>query len=434
MAPGQPSWRGAIARPVKLISAAAALLLAFLAGLWINPREDVSSSNLPTGVTATYAASTSSPQRPKSRTSEPRQPERRATEERASVVRRDAALILDECRRAAAGDWDKWQRDTAPFRAALRSKIDALKDLPDARSPFGDCRYEPLEGLNGFPLFEIGARDQLNYLHDPASLDEFRRDRPVVAASRWLGRQGIDLIFVPVPKMTEVYVDHFLDPCPQDGIIAPHVRRTLLDLLKDDVEVVDGLQLFRTARDTDSEYLYNTSDTHWAPRGMRVMAKEIADRVQRYVFGMRARFAIPIVQTSPAPYLIGDYAGGIGSDRGWMALSPEQRRRAEPAQTTYLSDVRLPDGQVPPDDPASPVLVIGHSYVPKFREQLIKELNVLVATRVDPGQTTHAFADFVREPELLAHCRVVVWISTEQHMTQYAKLPEPVVKALASSK
>src|SRR5262249_27645520 len=160
----------------------------------------------------------------------------------------------------------------------------------------------------------------------------------------------------------------------------------------------------------------NTADTHWAPRGMRVMAKEIADRIQRYPFGRRARSGLPIVRVSPGPYLIGDQPGGIGSDRGWMALSPEQRKRADAVQTTELAEVHLLNGDEPPDDPTSPVLLVGHSYARKFREQLIKELNLLVSTRIEPGLTTQAFTDFLREPELLAHCHVVVWICTEQHM------------------
>jgi hypothetical protein len=360
------------------------------------------------------------------RPEDPREPEQRAIEARAVVIRHDATAIEAECRRDAGGDWAKWQRDTAPYRADLKAKIDNLKDFPGTSGAW----KEALHGLGKFPLFEVGAGEFIQYLYVPDRLDEFRRVRPAVAVRRWLSQLGIDLIFVAVPKMTEVYIDHFIKPCPSDGIIAPQVRRTLLELLKDDVEVVDGLPLFRSLRDTDSEYLYNTADSHWAPRGMRIMAKEVAGRIERYKFGARARYTLPLVRVTPAPYVFSDERGGAVGVHYWNVLSPEQLARAKKAQTSILADVRMQDGQTPPDDPTSPVLVIGHSYVPMFREQLVKELNLLVHTRAQDNQTTECFADFLREPELLAHTRVIVWITTDQHMMNFKPLPEPIMKAL----
>jgi hypothetical protein len=362
------------------------------------------------------------------RTEDPRQPEPRAIQARATAIIQSATVIESEC---PGGDWQKWQRDTSPFRASLKAKIDALRNYPPDRSDYPEGRYEALQGQPGFPLFEVGSREHLNYLYDPASLDEFRRARPVVAAQRWLHSKGIDLLFVPVPKMTEVYIEQFVDPCPPNGIIAPHVRNTLLELLKADVEVVDGWSLFRPLRDADSEYLYNTADTHWAPRGMRIMAKEIANRIERYKFGARARYALPLFITRPGHYLLDGIPGGIGSAGGWQALSPAQVKIATAAQTMVLSEVTTQDGQPPEDDRASPVLLIGNSYVRKFREQLIKELNLLVQTRDAANLGTEAFADFLREPDLLAHTRVVVWITTEQHMTNFRRMPSPILPALS---
>jgi hypothetical protein len=367
---------------------------------------------------------------PNTRQSDPRMPEPRAIEARASAISRNAAAIQAECRQAAAGDWVKWQQDTASYRATLKGKIDVLKEFPRSRSDAPEGQVEPLEGREEFPLFEVNPRVYLNYLYDPGTLQEFRRNQLVVAAHRWLRERGIDLFFVPVPKMTEVYIEHFLDPCPPDGIIAPHVRQTLLELLQSDVEVVDGFPLFRGLRDSDAEYLYNTADPHWAPRGMRIMAKEIASRIERYRFGARARYGLPIVRSSPAGYVFDDRPGGIGSIRGWRSLSPDQSKRAERVQSRVQAQVLMQDGDLPDDDPSSPVVLIGHSYLRDFREQLIKELNLLLQTRTGGGNTTEAFADFLREPELLAHARVVVWITTEQHMTQFAPLPAAIMASL----
>jgi hypothetical protein len=360
---------------------------------------------------------------------DPRQSEPRAVAARQRIIERDANAIRAECQRAAAGDWQQWQQETAPYRVALKARTEALRKRPCPEDAGPEIQYDALEGLDGFPLFEVGSRSYLNYLYDPSVLDKFRRERQLVAVRNWLRDRGIDLIFVPIPKMTEVYIEHFLSPCPEDGIIAPHVRQTLLELLKEEVEVVDGFALFRPQRDVDSEYLYNTADGHWAPRGMRIMAKEIADRIERYKFGSRARFGLPIVRTVLGPYEFRDIFGNR-ENYGRDILSPDQAKRAIGAQTTTQAEVRMQDGKRTPADPASPVVVIGHSYAWHFREQLIKELNLLIETRVAPDQTTQSFADFLREPELLAHCRVLVWISTEQHMTRLKPLPAPIAKRL----
>ena len=357
---------------------------------------------------------------------EPFRPGVSVAEARAKLIGRDADGIRAECQRAAAGDWERWQRETEPYRAALGARVAALKvrDPPGATAL--EALSDALEANDGFPLFEVGARRHLNYLYAPESLARFREQRPVVAAQDWLKQRGIDLIFVPAPKMTEIYSEHFFDPSPPDGIVAPHVRRTLLELLEAGVEVVDGFRLFRSYRYADSEYLYNTADPHWAPRAMRIMARAVAERLARYDFAVRARFALPIVTAEPGGYLLDYCPGGIGSPGGWSVLTNRQARRATAVQPTKQARVALPNGSLPPDDPQSPVLLMGHSYTADFREQLIKELNMSVRTSAGAGYTTESFVDFLRAPELLDGCRVVVWVTTEQHMTHFQPLPAAV--------
>jgi hypothetical protein len=234
--------------------------------------------------------------------------------------------------------------------------------------------------------------------------------------------------------MTEVYIEHFLDPCPPDGIIAPHVRRTLLEMLDDDVEVVDAFPLFRAQHDTDREYLYNTADSHWAPRGMRLMANELAERIARYSFGARARSAAPVVKAEPGRFYIPGapiqgHVGELTGQYGWLALTPPQQELAAKAQTLTTLQVTMPDGRNPPDDPDSPIIVMGNSYVMRFREQFIKEVNLLVDSRWACGMTTQGFQEFVRDPKTLEHCRVVVWILTEQDLPGMRPLPEVVMGA-----
>jgi hypothetical protein len=343
---------------------------------------------------------------------------------RRELVASDAAAILEQCRVAAGGNWSDWQKRTEPFRFDLRKRIDDLKRLND---------QTPLASKDEFPLVEPGAYTHINYLYDPSTLEGFREKRPVVAADRWLRQRRIDLIFVPVPKMTEVYVEHFVDPCPPDGIIAPYVRQTLWELMTAGVEVVDGLRLFRPLREPDPDYLYNTADPHWAPRGMRVMAKEIADRIGRYDFGRRARCRLPIFTTALTPYIIDGHPGGIG-DVGWSALSKSQQQLAKSVQTTTMTEVCFWDGQPLTEDSESPVLVVGNSYAIHFREQLALQLNMPIRSHAGHGMGTGAFNDFLREPELLNGIRVVVWITTQQHMIGFKPLPPAILAAAEAGK
>jgi hypothetical protein len=360
-----------------------------------------------------------------------------ASDLRAKTIANDRAVILAECEKAAGGNWDHWQRETAPYRAALKDRIDRPKPSDPAREPWLEGRPRVLEAKDEFPLVEVQPDKGLDYLYDGERLDQFRKDRAVVAASRWLRQRGIDLIFLPVPKMTELYAEHFVDDCPPDGIIGPHVRRSICQLLDNDVEVVDGLPLYRPARDPDPEYLYNAADTHWGPRAMRIMAREVANRIQRYGFGAEARSAPSIVQASPGSFDIqlvpsSVKEGDLPRMDGWAYLTAKQRERVELVQARTIEHVTLPDGSEPRDDPKSPVLLIGNSFIPNFRELLIKELNLLIRTRWAPAETTEEFIAFLREPELLDGCRVLVWVLSEEHLAHLHPMPAPVMKVLES--
>ena len=62
-------------------------------------------------------------------------------------------------------------------------------------------------------------------------------------------RRGIDLLYVPIPAIEEVYPENFLDAAPADLTVQPAMRRFMLSLLERDVEVVDLLRPFQAARD-----------------------------------------------------------------------------------------------------------------------------------------------------------------------------------------
>jgi hypothetical protein len=341
---------------------------------------------------------------------------------RRARIASDIEAIRSECGNAADGNWSRWLVETESYRQTLRDRIACLKEIGDSQSPIPEGHCQPLAGFGGFPLFEFGPRIHLAYLFDAKALDEFRSRRYVVAVDRWLRRRGIDLIFVPVPKMTEVYIEHFVSACPADGIVAPQARQTLLELLSADVETVDGWRLFRPVREPNPYYLFHTADTHWAPRGMQVMATELAGRIRRYQFAQVAWRQPPVVTHCEELYA----TDGVL----YLTLDGSQRNLAGAARTKQWLRPCLTDGSAPPDDPTSPVLLVGHSYVTSFREFLIEETNLLVRTAWSPHMTTEVFTDLLREPEKLAGVKVIIWITTEQHLTEFKPLPAQIVDSV----
>jgi SGNH hydrolase-like domain, acetyltransferase AlgX len=352
-------------------------------------------------------------------------------ERRAADICHDTDMLRNECQQAADGDWQKWRANTAVYRDALKARIKACT-RPDGIP-------HVLEGDDEFPLFVADPTDRLRHVYDDAAMDGFLVNSPVVAARRWLAQRGIDLIVVPVPEMGEIYVEPFVQPCPADGIVAPHLRRTLYELLQADVETVDAFSLFRSKRQPDPEYLYNTADCHWAPKAQRVMAAELARRIARYGFGARAQAARARVRVSREPYNICAgpewlKPGELPRMESWSLLNAGQKERAARVQTRFQDRVTMADGSEPADDYRSPVLLIGNSFVVGFRGQLIRALNMRIRTNWRGCHTTEAFADFLREPEQLQGVRVVIWVTIERHLRKRNLMPESIMAELATPK
>jgi hypothetical protein len=345
---------------------------------------------------------------------------------RRSRMRQDVEAIETECRAAANGDWDRWEEQTAPYRAALKERVAHLRVR---RVSNGDLREELLAALDR-PYFCARASLTTPCITDPQHFDDFRNARPAVAASRWFKARGIDLIFVASPSMPTLYISHFIAKTPPDGIVAPHLRKLTLEMLKDDLETVDVFRIQRAR--LDGEFLYLPADYHWNKLGLRGPAKDVADRLARYARGARARNSSPVVQCVSAPYVQFDADMPFGwHPAGILAGTPAQLAESRTTLPKMADLITGPDGKSPPDDPSSPVLLIGNSFVVSFREALIKESNLLVRTHWGEGYSIESFQDFLRDPALLDGVRVVVWVTSEEFLLELLKLPDSIRAALA---
>jgi hypothetical protein len=338
---------------------------------------------------------------------------------RGAAIRATIRSLREECQRSSGGDWDRWVEQLGPFRASLYARIcDAKPYNPKAEGTF-EARSRVLEGRGDFDLFESSPENYLRHLYDLEWLKTFRDRRPVVAAARWLKSLGIDVIFVPVPKMTEVYAEHFADHCPSDRIVAPQVRRIVLELLESDVEVVDLLPAFLEASDKDPAPLFQPADPHWAPRAWAIAAEAIGERLKRYPFVAKALEGPRICQSVEQPY------PPASKGATYLGLSPDQQRRAEAVQPRTFQTVQNSIRSI--DDRASPLIVIGDSYNGGLWECLIREINLPIGNLSGGGQTTEAFNDFLRDSESLKHCKVVVWLVCNSNLGDWA-LPERIRK------
>jgi hypothetical protein len=340
-------------------------------------------------------------------------------------IRQDVEAIETECRAAANGDWDRWEEQTAPYRAALRGRIDLLKSHTGSNSDYREALLAALDR----PYFCGWASQSTLAITDPRYFDDFRKARPVAAACRWLKVRGIDLIFVASPSMTAVYIDHFIAKAPASGIVAPHMRKTTLEMLNDNVEAVDVFRIQRSRLDGD--FLYVPADNHWNNVGVRGPAKDVAERLTRYAWGAMARSAPAVVKCVSAPYAAPD----DGRPDSWhpvgaVAGTPEQLAAARTTFPKMVDVITSPDGTNVPDDPSSPVLLIGNSFAMGFREALVKDANLLIRTHWGNGYTTQNFIEFLRDPALLDGVRVVVWVTAEEFLPALRYLPEPIQAAL----
>ncbi len=353
---------------------------------------------------------------------------------RAAAITSAIAALNQEAQREAGGDWSKWYGQLAVFRADLTEKLDA------ARGRQAVFKADPSSAPNALlrvdlspPMYDVP--ENAAYLV-PADAEHFAATRPSVPAfstvSKWLRQQGIDLIVVPAPRIAEVYPDRIAAGVPPSRIVAPHMRRLLLDLLVADVEVVDLLPAFLRQRDGDPTPLYLLSDSHWSDRAQRIAAAEIGARLKRYsvveaALAAPARFvATPDVTRFP---------GSL-----FTSLTPSEQAEIEPhIATTPLTMIRTAartrfggprflganeggrDRGAPFQEPdTSPIIVIGDSFTHYFQlaikagtgidALLSKEINVPVSNVSSAGATTGPIKEFLRRPELIQDRRVVVWI------------------------
>jgi hypothetical protein len=282
-----------------------------------------------------------------------------------------------------------------------------------------DTGEQAMVGRDGWWFYRPDVRFVTERCPDqPESRTGPRAAASAIAAFRdQLAARGIALLVMPVPGKPSIYPDMITaraTPC--DPRCHEHTRRLLEMLAAAGVETIDLLQVFADAAGRpDRGSLYLARDTHWTNLGARVAAEAAAERVR----GMN------LVPPGPTRYDVKNVPVHRPGDVLTMLKCPAIERLFAPEAIDCLQVVDPGDGRPYRDDPGSPILVLGDSFLRIFERDepgsagfiahLARGLQRPLASIVsDGGASTLVRQELSRKPALLDGKKLVIWEFVER--------------------
>jgi alginate O-acetyltransferase complex protein AlgJ len=245
----------------------------------------------------------------------------------------------------------------------------------------------------------------------------------IVEFKRQLERRGVDFLFVPVPTKLEVYPEKLAPSFEPLGgaIVNPYIRKFLLGLCQQGVEVVDLLPVFLSGKGGAGEPLYQRQDTHWTDRGLRLAAERLSTRIQQYPwYAELARHRRAFAQRDTSFTRFGDLHSRL----------PEAEQKKYTPETLVAHQVLGPDQQPYSDDPESPIVLLGDSFTAVY--QLMDAEHAGVSAHVARGigypldlVMSYGGGPNVRQKLLrrgwdsLSSKRLVIWMMTARDLYDY---------------
>lgn len=286
-----------------------------------------------------------------------------------------------------------------------------------------DAGEKAVGGKDGWWFYRPGVR----YLIERVRDDHKRNTghdaalAAIVSFRDRLAARGTKLLIVPVPGKASVYPDRLAARVGRgEAAIHEHTARLVADLRKAGVEVLDAFDALvaeRRSESTDRPHspLYLQRDTHWTRRGLECVARVVASRLVK--LGWVSRGTVKYADRTVSVQRQGDVLK--------MLRTPLIERAFAPQDVSCGQIVRLDTGEAYRDDPNSPVLVLGDSFLriyerdepgsAGFIAHLAKELGRPVASIInDGGASTLVRQELARKPELLAGKKLVIWEFVER--------------------
>ena len=248
-----------------------------------------------------------------------------------------------------------------------------------------------------------------------------------------LDKVGIDLLLVPVPTKAAIYPDKLISGYPTPPEVPADLVKNDRDFYKllesRGVKVLDLTEAFLNARNVGSPDLYCKTDTHWAPQGIQLAAKTIAERFKD----------APWVKTQPKVKTQAvDVPLNIHGDLASALLPPQTE--TEPLISSFIG-LASSGGRDPlPNAKDSPIILLGDSHNLVFHsggdmhamgsglsDQLSHELGFpLDVVAVMGSGATSARRNLARRKASLTGRRLLIWCFTSREFTQgqgWAKVP-----------
>ncbi len=280
-----------------------------------------------------------------------------------------------------------------------------------------DAGDKALLGRDGWFFY----RPAVQYLIEPWSPDEGQIQGnvfdAVVSFRDELAKRGIKLLVMPAPNKASVYPEML---AARAGRGSATVNRTTLDVLaklkQAGVEVVDLFDVYAEARrKSGSPEYYLAQDSHWSPEGMRLAAETVARRL----------LDLGWVERGTTKYEMRSVPVERYGDVLKMIRVPQVEKLYKPQQMNCTRVVDAASGKPYADDPNSPVLVLGDSFLRIFERDepgaggfvahLACNLGFGLSSIIsDGGASTLVRQQLARKPALLKGKNVVVWEFVER--------------------
>lgn len=318
------------------------------------------------------------------------------------------------------------QLPTEEHLRAVENNVENFSWFPQTLRPWwqglrftllDDLGEKVLLGRDGWLFYNLDVR----YLVDPDVTGHARDADPFSAILKFrdqLSTRGIRLLVVPMPGKPSIYPDKLTQLAESGG--RPFSSRTIrfISRLREaGVEVSNLFETFRELRERnsppESEPYYLVRDTHWSGKAVIIAAEEVAKQIRRLGW----------VDPGSTEYDLKAVIAKRRSDIAQMVKVPGIEEKFPPED--LLCYQVLQNGKPYQDDPHSPVLVLGDSFLriyqtdqptsAGFVAHLAKQLRRPLASIVnDGGASTLVRQALARQSGLLKGKRLVIWEFVER--------------------
>lgn len=272
---------------------------------------------------------------------------------------------------------------------------------------FRDSGDKVLFGRDGWLFYKPDVR----YLIDSPVIEQTTMDA-ILDFRDQLAERRIHLMMIPMPGKPSIHGNMLTQRIDGSRDVQSPTVFLLQKLRAEGIETMDLFRLFQDSSDGGS---YLARDTHWSPKTAEYAATAVAARLQElgWVSQGSAQFNIRSVNVSRR------------SDIARMTRVPKIEAAFPAEQVTGHQVFDSLTGEKYRDDPASPILVLGDSFLriyetdeptsAGFIAHLARQLRQPVASLVnDGGASTLVRQELARRSQLLEGKKVVIWEFVER--------------------